>query len=72
MLSITNLAGWTELQHNNPMLAATLLLKNAEDYALLLAKSLDASSMRNLTISKENIGMYRLASMIIAQTSRMP
>ena len=57
MLSIDNLAGWTELQHDNPTLASGLLLKNAEDYALFLANSLDASSMRNLTVSMENIGI---------------
>ena len=58
MLSIANLAGWTELQRDNPTLASRLLLKNAEDYALFLAKSLDAPSKRNLAISKENIGMW--------------
>ena len=58
MLSIDNLAGWTELQHDNPTLAGELLLKNAENYALFLAKSLDTSSMTNRTIQKENIGIY--------------
>lgn len=57
MLNIDNLAGWTELQQDNPMLAGELLLKNAENLALLLAKSLDVSSMRNLTISTKNIGI---------------
>ena len=57
MLSVDNLPGWTELKHDNPTLAGGLLLKNTENYALFLAKTLDAPSMRNLTISKENIGI---------------
>lgn len=56
ILDIDNLAGWIELREDNPGLAGELLLKNAENYSIFLAKSLNTSSVTSLTLSKENIG----------------